>query len=330
MRVQESWRARYPVTRSLRGPGPAPAGHPSEGPRMTQTRTARPSTGATVPRGATVPAAAAWRPAAEVTEHSGQPIPPDADFFLAPPPELGELFSAYTSLRQGEEPRPFASRFFIGSTVGIVIIAAAYGLLYMMNNGRVRSEEWVWSALPAAIALLAVLYVTRFKATCSYVGAEGVVRYRLANSRETAPKVDGFMFRDAAELRTSQTRNYTNGIYTGTTYEFNWTNPAGQRVYRLNGTYQSAKGTPKPKDPFHFANSPELAWSNYLLARVPEQIERDGFLHFNLGREKWVRVGPGFFVFNIRGKEERVNADEIKEISLNNGDFYIAHKDAGG
>ena len=45
-------------------------------------------------------AGAAWQPGEDVTNHAGGTIEADADFFTPPPPEIGEIVSAQTSLRR--------------------------------------------------------------------------------------------------------------------------------------------------------------------------------------------------------------------------------------
>src|SRR5438477_6028987 len=65
-----------------------------------------------------------------VTEHAGTPIPIDADFFYPPPPAIGQLVSAQTTLRTGKGPRPFAVRLLLAA-----LIAAALGAgIYLLTN----------------------------------------------------------------------------------------------------------------------------------------------------------------------------------------------------
>ncbi len=42
-----------------------------------------------------------WTPPAGVTAHDGTPIPDDVDFFAEPPPEIGPVASAYSTLKVG-------------------------------------------------------------------------------------------------------------------------------------------------------------------------------------------------------------------------------------
>src|SRR5690606_28868065 len=92
--------------------------------------------------------------------------------------------------------------------------------------------------------------------------------------------------------------------------------------------YRGEKKPPKPKDPFHFAESAELAWSLYLLDRMQEELKRDGALRFPLGGADFVAVGPGFLVLSRKGTQERWGVDEIGGIAVNDGTLKIKRIDA--
>jgi hypothetical protein len=182
--------------------------------------------------------------------------------------------------------------------------------------------------IAGTIIFAITLYFTRFSHRCSYVGQFGAARYMLRGSRTGHPKGEVLLFPQAVELRTRQVRQYMNGVYTGTTYDFTWTDPNGRRVFRLSGNHRGGKGLPKPKDPYHFALATELSWSQYLLGHLAGQLEQAGFVHFNIKPRQWVRVGPGFFDFCLNQEVQRITTPEIKAISLAGGHFHIAHKDA--
>jgi hypothetical protein len=44
---------------------------------------------------------ATWQPAPGLTSHAGLPIQTNAEFFMPPPPAIGELISAGTDLLNG-------------------------------------------------------------------------------------------------------------------------------------------------------------------------------------------------------------------------------------
>src|SRR5438552_16344715 len=50
--------------------------------------------------------AESWRPAENVTNHAGQPLVGDREFFQPPPPEIGDVISAWSTLRAGSSAWP--------------------------------------------------------------------------------------------------------------------------------------------------------------------------------------------------------------------------------
>ena len=66
----------------------------------------------------------------------------------------------------------------------------------------------------------------QFQHACSYVGTEGVARFICAGHRENLERGEVFLFWDATDLRTATTRHYTNGVYQGTEYRFDWIDAA--------------------------------------------------------------------------------------------------------
>lgn len=266
---------------------------------------------------------------AAVPDHSGQPRPMDAEFFAPPPPMIGKITSAETSLRQGKGPLSMPVRLTIAALVAGVIIAGMIGLGHLSDVKRQDREILaIIGYIIAAIAAAIVMFVTRFKATCGYVGEEGVAVFTMRRTRDAEPEMEMFLFTDAAEVHASQTRQFYNGVYTGTTYDYRWTDSAGRRVFRRNGTYRGKDKPPKQGDPFHFADSAEIAWSQHYLERALKQLEAEGSMSFRVDRKRVVRVGPGFLEFHFGAEPVRVTRDDIAAVSLSEGTFSFKHKDA--
>ncbi len=109
---------------------------------------------------------------------------------------------------------------------------------------------------------------------------------------------------------------------------FTWTDAAGTKVFKHSGQYRSKQGTPKKDDKFWFGRSAEAAWNNRQIAGLQRELEQNGYCQFNLGGKDFVRVGPGFFEFGMKGEVARIHAEEIKSLNLADGRFTIHHKDA--
>jgi hypothetical protein len=269
-----------------------------------------------------------WQPPADVVGHNGAPVDASREYFQSPPAEIGELLTAHSTLRRGQQPFPLAARLVLVLGLPVAIV---FTFSYLADNASRRNRDGImilgWSL--AVIALLIAWLKTRFKHTCSFVGARGVARYTLKGGRANPPASEVFLFERAEELRTGQTRQFYNGVYTGTTYDFGWTDAGGRRVFRLNGNYHSKEGNPKPDSPFWLAAAAERAWNMNEVERMQQQLEQHGFVQFGIGSGDFVRVGPGFFEFGWKGELARINVEEIKTLSLSDGQFRIHHKDAG-
>jgi hypothetical protein len=262
---------------------------------------------------------------AERTDHVGDPLPPDAYFFAPPPPEIGDIRSAYSSLKSAKAQSLGTNRL-VGTVIWTAVIGfLGIGALFLLDGMR-NPLNLIWVVLVAALAGL-IAFFNCGKATCSYVGTLGTARYT-ALGDPNWPKSDIFLFRTARELRTTQTRNYYNGVYTGTTYTFAWTDEAGKRVYNITGQHNANKGIPKGPHPFNFARAAELSWSNFLLPTAQHEYETLGYVQFNLGGKDWVRVGPQCVELFQRGQVQQCPTANIATFSINQGVFTVRLKDA--
>ncbi len=259
----------------------------------------------------------------EVHNHNGRPLPRQVDFFAEPPREIGPLVSAYSTLRRGKKPWSGAGR------LAWVLFACGAGLLlgvFLALATRTYGLAWLGLVFALGGGLLSFA-LTRFAHVCTYVGRDGVARFRCSGNRHNLTEKI-FLFRDATELRTSQTRHYYNGVYTGTHYSFVWTDVNKLKVFALAGSYRSQEGNPAAKDPYHFAVSAELAWSLYLLDQVQPQLTSGGSVKFSLRGGDWIRVGPGYLVLSIRGKKIELGGQDIARVRIDQGVVSILEPDA--
>jgi hypothetical protein len=262
---------------------------------------------------------ASWALPASVVNHNGDPLDPELDFFAPPPEEIGEVFTAFSTLKASQKPWPLPSRLLLAAFCGSAVVA----VLHFCG----MTDSVVQGLLALPVAALA-LYFTRFSHRVSYVGRRGISRIRCKGRRPAWAAPQTFLFETATELRTSQTRMYHNGVYTGTSYSFKWTNSEGKKVHTLSGSYRGEKKPPKPQDPFHFAQAAERAWIISLFDAVREAIRTEGSVRFNIGGGNWVSVGPGLIVTHQKGGTEEWPASEIGGIDVDGGVFKIKRMDA--
>ncbi len=262
---------------------------------------------------------ASWQPHTNLISHAGLPLTVDADFFISPPSQIGELISVATTLPNSTQPLPVGIRWAV--IVGSGMLSAILLQVVFQITGL--------SFLVGMTAGTTAWYLTRFKHICSFVGTKGLARYDISGSRSALPKEALLLFTDAQHLYTKTTRNYTNGIYTGTYYSYKWTKNSGGR-YEVSGTHRSENNAPKQQDIWHFADMGESAWTRHLLESIDDQLARDGYVEFPLtGNLQAVRVGDGFLEFVSRKDDvQRVMRSEMQDITLGSGMFQFKHQDS--
>lgn len=271
----------------------------------------------------------AWMDGSEVALLNGDPIPETMDFPIEPPAEIGPVRSAYSTCVIGKPLRSSVKRW-IGIGLSFVIPAAGMCIAILMSGGKdARLVGGVIGVFTGLVIASLVLYFTRGNNRIAFVGELGVAQYSLGSSRDIIKRTELFEFQNAIDLFTQSTRQFINGIYTGTTYNYEWKNAEGQRAFRLAGTYSSQKGNPKAKDPYHIANAAEAMWTAFLGEAINIELQEQGAVHFKVNKKDWVKVGPGFMEFHFKGNTARLDVPDIKDLRVGNGQFNIKSQDAG-
>jgi hypothetical protein len=261
-----------------------------------------------------------WKPIPNLVSHAGQPLSLDVNFFMPPPPTIGALISAHTTLTASSAyPIPPLLRWI---AIGFSSLLVAIAIVLVVQN-------LLFAVVAAAIVGALIWFVTQYHHTCSYVGSEGAISYELIDSRTAIPKEHLLLFADAHSLYAKTTRNYYNSIYTCTNYIYTWKKHTGTE-HIISGRYRSEKNPPPPADSWHFANLAESAWSSYLLANLDREIANNGYAEFSLATTlKSVRIGKGFMEFVTRKDDtQRVLVADMRDISLGCGTFQFKHQDA--
>ena len=271
-----------------------------------------------------LPTVSVWNPPEGVTRHSESAIPEDLVFFGSPPPEIGNIITADSTLTQKTKPMNGVLRVILSIGIGLFAGVILWSLLSIFVSTGVIG-------LLIAFALsIAVTYLAfGFSATCSFVGDKGIAEFTINGVKDTTPTVQTTKFEEISHLYTSQTRRYKNFIYQGTDYNYEWKR-SDDIVHTISGTYHNEKGFPEDKDPWHFGNSAEIAWTNHLLHIANEDLERLGYIEFPMaGNPQMVRVGQGFLEFvTSQGDSQKVTVDDMQDVRLESGKFYFKHKDA--
>jgi hypothetical protein len=264
---------------------------------------------------------------AKLTNHGGGPVSPDSDFFAEPPPEIGPVFSAYTSLTTSKRPWSLGARLVLTGLAGLV--GLGIGSLVVVF-ARPREEFWQFfcPTVGSVVGVAICRALTRFSHTCSYVGRDGIAKFSCSGSSNRVKRSKVFLFRDAAEIRTGQTRQYNHGVYVGTKYFFTWTDAGGRQCHSVSGTYWKSSGTPPSTDAFHFGLAAETAWTLFLLAQAQRQMEMAGCIVFNLNGRQSLRLTPRGLTIAQGGALREWATDEIEAVVVDSGVLKIKRRDA--
>lgn len=266
-----------------------------------------------------------WRPQQEVTEHSGEPLPADAFFFVSPPTEIGEVVTAHSSVRRGKPLEPTGWRLLLAG--GLTAVGDFIIWLVLHSDTEIGSLL-MWMLLFSVPAFLITFLVSKRTAVCSYAGSLGIARFRLKRDPDKTRRPEIFLFQNAVELRTSQTRHYTNGVYTGTNYEFIWSNFQGKTCYKLTGSYYSSDGKPDKESPYYYALGAEGAWSAFAFERAKAELANHGVVRFNLPYGNYLVIGDGFIDLCFKGQTAHCPTHEIDRVTIKQGVITLRRTDA--
>jgi hypothetical protein len=113
-----------------------------------------------------VPAPAAG-PAAAWTDHGGRPVPDVANFFAPPPPAIGTVHSASTTLRKGKKPLSGAVfALLLLTAVGVEAAGVVAGLTLTEQAGL--RALCIIAGLPV-LGLLVLFALAGYCKQCTYV-----------------------------------------------------------------------------------------------------------------------------------------------------------------
>jgi hypothetical protein len=269
--------------------------------------------------------------------HDGSAPGPDDDFIIPPDPAIGEVVSAGTNrtlrgfykTRAGNRIGCGILGAILGGIAGLVVVRA--GLELVLDLLDVEGDPGLLSLAGfAAMGVAAVVFalVGFFlpllfrRAMASYVGRQGIMRY--VKPKFGAARRELLPFAHAEELKVKRTRNYYNGAYTGTSYDYAWYR-GGQCAFRIAGMYRDDRKD--PIDPVNFAFAAEKAWTRFRLGQVQEQMRRDGVVRFRAGSD-FIGVGEGFIEIGWKGAVERLEKTAIQSLSLAQGTLVIKRQGA--
>ena len=278
---------------------------------------------------------AMWTPPSQVTEHTGEPLARNLDFFAAPPPEIGAIRTAHTSLKTGMRQRPGALRVTLALVAGAVGFLLTLGFDYLTKilfvvSEMTRTPVIFWELLFVPLWAYLGWRKSGFKHFCTFAGEKGCAHFQCEQERANLTRNSYFLFKDASALSTSLTRRTKNGVYNGTTFYFHWYAPSSKNpIYSITGNHMADSKTPPPGNFYNFARAVESAWYRFATPAIDAEFAQKGSVKFYMGHNCWSVLGPGYIQFvDEHGKVSRCGAEEIGSARLFDGQLTIRRKDA--
>jgi hypothetical protein len=269
------------------------------------------------------------------TQHDGKPSEPDDDVPVQPDPRIGSVVSVQTNrTRSGWKKMTQAEK---GPRIGLGVVAFVVGGLLGVAGGGALVHEIAMSGypqmmlyetpivvvlgvlgcvVPTAFVIAAALLTRKKRAT--FVGTSGLMDW---SAGLLGPSATVLSFDEAHELRVQRTRQFVNGGYTGTFYNYSFTGRDGRQVFRIHGSYRDTDPIP-PHDQVAFAFAAERAWTKHKIAQIDRALRTEGVARFASGRDT-IGIGKGFLELHAGGKIERISRPEIQSIQAWQGTLIV-------
>ncbi|MEO1300092.1 MAG: hypothetical protein AAFW75_30840, partial [Cyanobacteria bacterium J06636_16] len=216
-----------------------------------------------------------WLPSPEIKRHDGSPIPDSIMFFGAPPPEIGKVITADSSLKTGSR---LLSRLEITGIATAIGLGAALFLLWGVSLSGSSVPTLFFVGTGIFVAAIAFVSLSSEK-HCSFVGELGIAEFTLTGSSLAKPKAQILNFHHASNLYTKVFRKYTNYVYQRTEYIYQW-KCKEREVFGIRDVFRSEPSTPKSGDRWYFAKAAETAWTKWLLKTANDNLEQLGYVEF--------------------------------------------------
>jgi len=284
---------------------------------------------------------------AQPLQHDGTPVPGDDYFAVSPDDGIGRVTNAQTNkTRSGFKSRVGNERSVMIALAVIVFLCGGVlgvGITTEVINGFFARGIWqpmeyrtvlcvlgsLMGAAPPTVVVVLIGTMLR-KERMSWVGEAGLMRWEKGLF---GAKSEVFRYADAVSLTSQRTRQYVNGGYAGTHYDYTWWGPNGKKAFVIKGQYREAgvgfiKGNPTvAHDPVMFGFAAERGWSRYRIAQVDREIAARGVVAFGTS-SGIIRIGREFVEFEQGGKVgggkvERLDRSQIQSATVQQGVLTI-------
>jgi hypothetical protein len=271
-----------------------------------------------------------WIPVEGITTHQGKPIPDDLDFFVLPPVVIGKIITANSELIRGQKLWSRRKYFMTVIIIGVAIFAGIFKLNMKIIN---IPAPCVFALLYSGIFFLGTYFMaTEGARECSYVGTNGVARYRLKGNLKEGLLTDILKFNTTLNLYTESGDEFEHGTYSNTVYTYQWKDTTGKTHFQLDGSYKKKVGfLGSAYDSFErysFARSAESSWTKYKMNDLQKELNDFGYVDFSVAFGRTLRVGPGYLEFRWPYKKQKWTSSDFKQITIYKKKLIFEHRNS--
>lgn len=178
--------------------------------------------------------------------------------------------------------------------VAVFLLTAAVvaGIWYALDSVVWRC---IWTALVVLIGWV-VLIIQEFSGTDYFVGTDGYAEFTFSGNRENVIRTEVHTFDESDLLLHGEIRSFTNGIYTGTNYNFSFlsSDPAGvfKQSHGVSSVYKHKEGGSNTGDIIYdFWCRVEQVYTRKMVEKYLKQLESDGEITFQVVQKSSIMKG---------------------------------------
>ena len=255
-------------------------------------------------------------------------------FFGDPGGQIGQVLSGSTNAQRDPQTGQVKQR--NGGRVFFAILGAGGGalvgwgaaafLVAKIASEPIAAANWFAIIFFGIIGAVLTWIIAEPADICTYVGTDGVARFKRKKGNITA---EILRFADAAAMTAGKTRQYVNGVYSGTSYNFAFKDRGGSQLFTVIGQFQQKEYQQAPaSDGVHFGHACEDSWTYWRFNQLMDEIATTGIAKFQTGGGNWVGLAPGMMELHFNGKHEKLEKQDIADLFLQNGFLTIERKGA--
>lgn len=264
------------------------------------------------------------------------------------PKRIGKLIGGFSTVAKGQKAKTEFQVFINALKGSVKIISIVFGLLlaiylhwYFNLHQTSAVGISIFFFIVASIVVGIKYYLNsndaNFEHLNYFIGINGFAIFKCSGTKENIVQNNEINFNDVTDLITREIIKKVNFNYVNTEYQFIWMNTkSGKIVYHKNGTYSDEKNERTEINRFLYPEytlnkEAEKYWTVYLLDKMESDLEKRGYLEFNLYSFEnntftpYIRLGIGYITF-LKGEENfTYKFNEIKKMYTKNADLFIEH-----